>query len=90
MMKTIIKLLEIPEDIARLKELVAGTDMRAIRYQAHTMKGLSANICAPALREISFVIETAAKDGDLESARRFLPDLEQTGLMTMDAIESFL
>ena len=83
-------LLEIPEDIARLKELVAGTDMRAIRYQAHTMKGLSANICAPALREISFVIETAAKDGDLESARRFLPDLEQTGLMTMDAIESFL
>ena len=79
-------LLEIPEDIAKLKELAAEADMQGLRHQVHTLKGMAANICAPALREISFEIETAAKDRDVESVRALLPELERMCLLTMDAI----
>ncbi|NTV49661.1 MAG: response regulator [Geobacteraceae bacterium] len=77
---------EIPEEIEKLKELAAGTDMHSIRHQAHSMKGLAANICAPALRKICFKIETAAKDGDVESARRLLLELERIGLLTIEDV----
>jgi len=77
---------EIPADIEKLKELVAGADAQAIRLQAHSMKGLAANICAPALLKICFEIETAAQYGDVESARRLLPELERVALLTVDAV----
>ncbi|MHB8058754.1 MAG: response regulator [Desulfuromonadaceae bacterium] len=77
---------EIPADIEKLKELAAGTDAQAIRLQAHSMKGLAANICAPALLKICFEIETAAQYGDVESARRLLPELERVALLTVDAV----
>jgi hypothetical protein len=38
------------------------------------------------LWEICFKVETAAKDGDLESARSLLPELEQTAKNTLEAI----
>jgi HPt (histidine-containing phosphotransfer) domain-containing protein len=50
------------------------------------MKGMAANISTPALQGICLRIETAAKDGDVESARGLLPELERTTLMTMKAI----
>jgi signal transduction histidine kinase/AmiR/NasT family two-component response regulator/HPt (histidine-containing phosphotransfer) domain-containing protein len=81
---------EIPEDIETLKKLCAGADTQTIRLQAHTMKGLAANLCTPALQEISLKIETAAKDGDVASARNLLPELERTALMTMEAIGTVL
>lgn len=77
---------EIPQDIEKLKGLAAGDDMQSIRLQAHTMKGLAANICAPVLREICLEIETAAKDGDVKLVRELLPELERTGLMTIEAV----
>lgn len=82
-------LLEIPQDIAKLKELAAGEDMQRIRLHAHTMKGLAANICAPALRKICLEIETAAKDGDVKFVRELLPDLERVSLMTQAAVSKF-
>ena len=81
---------EIPEDIETLKKLCLGADTQTIRLQAHTMKGLAANLCTPALQEISLKIETAAKDGDMESTRELLPELERTALMTMEAIRTVL
>jgi PAS domain S-box-containing protein len=81
---------EIPEDIEKLKELAAGSDAQAIRLQAHSMKGLAANICAASLRKICFEIETAAKNGDVESARKLLPELERISLITIDAIRKGL
>ncbi len=79
---------EIPGDIEKLKELSVGTDTQAIRLQAHSMKGLAANMCAPALRKLCFEIETAAKDNDVESARRLLPELERVGFMTIDVVRN--
>ncbi len=77
---------EIPHDIKRLKELAAGTDTHNIRLQAHTMKGVAANICAAQLRKICLEIEAAAKDGDVKFVRDLLPELERTGVMTIEAV----
>ena len=76
---------ELPKELCKLRELCMGEDAQAIRLLAHTLKGVAANLCTPALRGISNKIETAAKDGDLESARNLLPELENTVQMTLDA-----
>jgi CheY-like chemotaxis protein/HPt (histidine-containing phosphotransfer) domain-containing protein len=77
---------ELPKLLQELRELCHGDNSATIRRQAHTMKGLAANISTPALQGICLKIETAAKDGDVESARWLLPELEQTTLKTMEAV----
>ncbi len=79
-------LLELPQQLQELRELCLGGDATAIRLQAHTMKGLAANVSTAVLREICFEIEKAAKEGDVESARVLLPELERATLMTIEAI----
>ncbi|MEI6703286.1 MAG: Hpt domain-containing protein [Deltaproteobacteria bacterium] len=77
---------EIAKEVERLKALCVGEDLAAISMNAHTIKGMAANLCTPALWEICFKVETAAKDGDLESARSLLPELEQTAKNTLEVI----
>jgi signal transduction histidine kinase/HPt (histidine-containing phosphotransfer) domain-containing protein/FixJ family two-component response regulator len=77
---------ELPKLLEGLQTLCMGDDNGAIRRQAHTMSGMAANISTPQLRKICQKIETAAKDGDLESARNMLPELERTVQMTLAAI----
>ena len=79
---------ELPDDIITLNELAMGDDTQAIRHQAHTMKGLAANISAPALREICFQIEEAAANGSLESVRKLLPEMDRIIFMTVEAIRT--
>jgi CheY-like chemotaxis protein len=79
-------LTEIPKNVETLQELCKGEDIQAIRLQAHNIKGMAANLFTPALRDIAFKIETAAKNGDVASVREFLPELEQTARMTIEAI----
>ena len=79
-------LFELPNMLEELTELCKGDDAVTIRRKAHTMKGFAAIISTEALREICGNIETAAKDGNLETARELLPDLEQTVIMTIEAI----
>ena len=78
---------EIPNDVEELIVLCGGEDLQAIRILAHTIKGMAANLCTPALWELSANIETAAKASDLASARKLVPELEQTTRMTLDAIK---
>ncbi len=79
-------LTEIPKYVESLQECCQGEDMQAIRFQAHTIKGIAANLCTPALRDIAYKMETASKNGDVASARELLPQLEQTARMTIEAI----
>jgi len=81
---------EIPEDILSLKELSRGSDFHAIRLQAHTLKGVAANICTPELQEICKKIEVAAKDGELEIVCNHLPELERIALATMEAVRAII
>jgi HPt (histidine-containing phosphotransfer) domain-containing protein len=79
-------LTEIPKEVEGLIALCGGEDLQAIRLLAHTIKGMAANLCTNALRDIALKIETAAKNDDLESARGLLPKLEQTTRMTLGEI----
>jgi signal transduction histidine kinase/DNA-binding NarL/FixJ family response regulator len=79
---------ELPKLLAVLQGLCMGNDNGAIRRQAHTMTGMAANISTPHLRKICLKIETAAKDGDLETALSMLPELEKTVQTTLAALEN--
>ncbi|MEI6206206.1 MAG: response regulator [Desulfuromonadales bacterium] len=83
-------LAEIPIELNSVQELCKGEDVPTLRITAHTLKGMAANLCAPALRDAAYKVETAAKNDDLEAARGALPELERTALMTMEAIRRWL
>ncbi len=77
---------ELPENVSVLTELVAGTDLKAIRLQAHTVKGCAANLCARTLGSVSADIETSAKNNDMETIRQLMPYLEAIVQQTLGAI----
>jgi len=81
---------ELIKQLEELRELCRGTDSKAIRRLAHTMKGMAANVSTTALCDIAYKIETVAKDGDLASVRELLPELELTVQMTMEVIKGLL
>jgi HPt (histidine-containing phosphotransfer) domain-containing protein len=77
---------EIPRHIELVQELCKGDDFKAIRREAHTLKGLAANISTSALRDAAMRVEDAAKNNDMESVLKFLPELEKQALMAQEAI----
>ena len=77
---------ELPKLLQELRAQCQNGDAVSIRHQAHTMKGMAATISTPALRQICSGIESAAKGGDVATARELLPELERTAEMTMVAI----
>jgi HPt (histidine-containing phosphotransfer) domain-containing protein len=77
---------EIPKEVEKLQAAYGEGNCKAIHLQAHTIKGMSANLCTPALRDIAAKIETAAKEGDMDSVRLLLPELEQTAYQTVAVI----
>lgn len=52
-------------------------DRDLIRRQAHTLKGSSANIGAPALQDTAYQIELAAKAGNLDKTINLIPELDK-------------
>ncbi len=65
-----------------------SNDQGGIHILAHTMKGVAANISAPALRDVCMKIETAAQGGDFETAKNELPLLAHVINLTVEAIKS--
>ena len=79
---------ELPTRCEELCEQLKGDNVTTIRHQAHTLKGVAANISAEALRDICFKIESAVKEGGagLEAARELLSNLERIVAKTILAI----
>jgi CheY-like chemotaxis protein len=81
-----IALTQIPKDVEKLQTSCQGENQQTILLHAHTIKGVAANICTPALRAIAYKMETAAKNGDLSTVRDLMTELELTAGMTIEAI----
>ena len=79
-------LTEIPKGVAKLQEDCAVGNCREISLQSHTIKGMAAYLCTAALRESALQVETAARAGDLDTARDLLAELERLALLTVGAI----
>jgi len=77
---------QLPSLLENLRTALRCDDMTSLLLQAHTIKGVAANISAVALREISRRFEAAAEDGSKENAHKLLPELEKTLMLTLDDI----
>ncbi len=77
----------LPGELDKLNEAVETNDAAAIRILSHTMKGMAANIYAPALQEVCLRLETASKANDIETAREMIPELMETISRTIETIK---
>ena len=78
---------DIPRRIALLKGCLASGDGAGVALEAHTIKGAAANIGGEALRAAAFMVEQAAKAGDLNAAGQHLPNLETQFARLQQAIQ---
>ena len=78
---------ETPNQIRNLKDCLEKGDKSGIELHSHTIKGSSANIGGEALRAAALVVERSIKSGDLEEARRGLPEIEHQYARLKDVLQ---
>lgn len=74
----------------RIRSLLDGGDLSAIRAQAHTVKGVASNLGAVNVQSAAAAIEAAARDTDAAAVTAGLPDLASALGKVIDAIEEVL
>jgi HPt (histidine-containing phosphotransfer) domain-containing protein len=62
---------------AQIKKALAGKNFEALRELGHGLKGSSANLSLPGLREAALAVETAGKAKDGAAAQSGLEALER-------------
>lgn len=67
---------ELPERIAQLKQAIAENDSTSIKINAHTIKGISLNMGATALRQAAIDLENACIKKDMKMIHMFFEILE--------------
>jgi CheY-like chemotaxis protein/nitrogen-specific signal transduction histidine kinase len=77
---------DIPLHVARLKEISSSDELKVIRLEAHTLRGLAANISAFALKKVAQEMEAAALEGNFAVAGKLLPELEECTRLTLEVI----
>ena len=82
-----IAIIDVPNQIVRLKECIQKGDMKLIAQQAHTLKGTSSNINAQALTILALELENAAKEGNALAVAPLLSDLELQLTLLMDSLK---
>ncbi len=76
---------DLPRQIAALQAALAGGDAAAASRQAHTLKGVAANVGAERLRAVATALETAAQAGDLGTASTRLTELDAQAVAVLAA-----
>jgi len=64
------------EQMEQLKASLDTGDAKQIRFYAHSIKGMTANISATALYETAYQTEIAGEKGEIEKARSLTAELE--------------
>ena len=70
-------LVDTPKQIEALRSHLAAGNAAGVAFQAHTLKGASANVGGEALRSLACEIETASKAGDLHSVAARMYELDR-------------
>ncbi|MBF0519357.1 MAG: response regulator [Nitrospirae bacterium] len=78
-----------PRQIKKLKDLLKGDDVHAIEAQAHTIKGMSANIGGSFVRNEALRMELAARKPDLEKIRTIYPKMESEMDVLIAAVKEY-
>ncbi len=74
-LKTFLK--DAPKQIELLKAALEAKDAKAVRRQAHSLKGAAGNVGAHALRELSLQAENAGETGDMTTVDQVVLGMEQ-------------
>ncbi|HEK86495.1 MAG: Hpt domain-containing protein [Candidatus Saccharicenans sp.] len=69
-----------------LEKAIDEKNYQVIQESGHSLKGASANLSLPALREAAYEMETAGKSQDLEAAKKTLKRLK----LEFERLEDFL
>jgi len=77
---------EIPRLIEELQRYCRDGNCSSIRNQAHTLKGMAANLSTPRLQEVALRMEHAAHDGQLAMIVDLLPEMEHVAYETVNTI----
>ncbi|HEV2310435.1 MAG TPA: Hpt domain-containing protein [Acidimicrobiia bacterium] len=62
--------------VEAMRAALAAGDAPALRHSAHSLKGASANLGAPAMAERCLDLERAARDGHLDGVASQIDDIE--------------
>jgi PAS domain S-box-containing protein len=81
---------DIPSQFAALKEALESGDCAEIRRRAHSIKGVTATVSAPVLREISARMEQCALASDLQGCKSGYQELELALHPVIQAVDVFL
>jgi CheY-like chemotaxis protein/HPt (histidine-containing phosphotransfer) domain-containing protein len=76
-----------PKQMAALRAALEAGDTEALRRNAHTLKGSSANVSATALQDAAFSMESAGVRGDGEAATSAMAELEKAFECLRQAVE---
>ena len=77
---------DIPRQIQALKEFVQSGDVSSSERLAHSIKGASANVGGEAVRAVAFMMEKAAKAGDLSAVSVRMGELEAQFVQFSEAV----
>ncbi len=71
-------LADMPDQIKTMRSYIEQNKSEQAGAQAHKIKGAAGNLSATALQEISRLMEEAAKEADLETLNRLVPQIEDS------------
>jgi len=79
---------DIPKQLEILTDALLNKDAPQITITAHSIKGASANICAPEIQNIAFKIEKAGEASNFDDVQTNLQSLESEFLKLKSIIET--
>lgn len=81
---------DIPEQISVLKGYLNAADVKSTLRQSHSIKGAAADIGGERLRRVAFDMEKSAKEGNLESVKALMDELEMEFGVLKEDMEKYL
>jgi signal transduction histidine kinase/FixJ family two-component response regulator len=81
---------EQPANLEAMREALALSDLDQLAFMTHSLKGASATMCAPALREACHNLEHAAKDRDLQKINAAFSAMETAMAEVLRAMQGKL
>jgi CheY-like chemotaxis protein len=79
-----------PRIMGEIESAVEKKDAAALRFSAHSLKGMSANLSLMRVRETAYELEKIGTSGDLAKAKSVLGRLKEDINKTMDYINKYL
>jgi len=80
----------LPGQLDAIETSARSGDSANLRLHSHTLKGSAANVGAIKLSEISYMVESLAKNGEASKAGTHMSDLRMTANNTADALRRFM